>query len=108
MRIEVTRRFRDMDALTDPNRTDDADPVHEVGAKLTVDKDRGTQLVDGGFAIDITPAQTPAKSAAKPRKKPTAPAPAPALAPAPAPAPAATDPASPPPVDPSAPPVTTN
>jgi len=103
MRIEVIRRFRDMDALTDPNRTDDADPVHEVGAKLTVDKDRGAQLVGGGFAIDITPAQAPAKAAPKPRKKPTAPAAAP-LAP-----PAATETvAPPPPVDLSAPPFNHN
>ena len=99
MRIEVIRRFRDMDALTDPNRTDDADPVHEVGAKLTVDKERGGQLVDGGFAIDITPAQAPAKAAPKSRKKPTAPAAAP-----PAP-PATIETVAPsPPVDPSAPP----
>lgn len=103
MRIEVIRRFRDMDALTDPNRTDDADPVHEVGAKLTVDKERGAQLVDGGFATDITRAPAPAKAAPKSRKKPPEPAPAP-LAP-----PAATETVAPPPlVDLSAPPFNNN
>lgn len=107
MRIEVIRRFRDIDALTDPNRSDDADPVHEIGAKLTVDKDRGEQLIAGGFANDITanqaPAQAPAKVAPKARKKRTAPATAP-LAP---PAPTETV-APPPPVELSAPPSTNN
>ena len=78
MRIEVTRRFRDLDALTDPSREGDEDPVHEVGAKLTVDKYRGADLVERGFAVDLAPASAPAKTPRKTAKKRTAPAPAPA------------------------------
>ena len=83
MRIEVTRRFRDLDALTNPDREGEEDPVHEVGAKLTVDKDRGADLIERGFAIDIT--ATPAPTTKAPRKsgkKPVAPAPAPVVPPA--------------------------
>lgn len=93
MRIEVTRRFRDLDALTNPDREGGEDPVHEVGAKLTVDKDRGADLIERGFAVDIT--ATPATTTKAPRKsgkKSTAPAPAPA----PVVPPAITEPAAPP------------
>lgn len=92
MRIEVTRRFRDLDALTNPEREGDEDAVHEVGAKLTVDKDRGADLIERGFAIDIT--ATPAAAVKAPRKsakKSAAPAAAPVVVP-----PAITDPAAPP------------
>lgn len=81
MRIEITQDFNDLEAA------DENDRRVVAGTKMTVTADRGTQLVDIGFAVELdTPAKKPTAAKRTKAAAPPAPAPAPQTASDPAPA----------------------